>query len=192
MVHGRLQAEQRSEGHAIGAEGDAHAGFVERAVGVAVRESIAETLFVETARLRPAACEVGLHAGPQVGFRQAFDEIGRCDLDVLQTMMQRIAAAREGLDTIENALERGVADGMDHELDAGLVALLEQRTERVGLVKRSAARVGCIAVRLAQIRRARAQRTVDEELDAEDTQPIVAEVGLDTALTQRVQSVRRQ
>ena len=88
---------------------------------------------------------------------------------------------------VEDEVDRGVADGVDRDLEAGAVGAVDLGLEVLGLHHPETDVVRLALVRPAHPRRPPADAAVREELDRADPQPRIAEAGGDAQVGQGVE-----
>src|SRR5258708_5647540 len=157
----------------VGAEGEACAAFFLSGPGVGALDALGTNARFCPAHVRRLVR--GLHGGDDLEFGEAREIVGGDDLRVFDAVaaVARAIGFCDGFEDIEGDTVGAVADGVEVELESGLVALDGQRFQFVGLHDQNAGAFGVVGIRLEHGRGAGAESTVGDHFQSAGFEPRV-------------------
>src|SRR6266849_2096428 len=171
----------------IGAESEARAVFFQRGPGISALNA-----FGTDAGFGPA--HVGglmrrLHGGDDFELGKALEIVGGADLGVLDAVaaVTRAIGFCDGFEDVERDAIGAVADGVEVELESGLVAFDGERFQFVGLHDQNAAGLGVVGIRLEHGGGAGTESAVGDHFESAGFEPRVGDAAFGALVFQVVE-----
>src|SRR5216683_2060933 len=171
----------------IGAEGETRSAFFQRGPGISALDA-----FGTDAGFRPAHV-VGLvrrlHGGDDFELGKALEIFWGDDLRVLDAVAAVALAIGfcDGFENVERDAVGAVADGVEVELESGLVAFDGQRFQFVGLHDQNAAGLGVVGIRLEHSGGAGTESAVGDHFESAGFEPRVGDAAFGALVFQVVE-----
>src|SRR6266852_653301 len=171
----------------IGAEGEARAAFFQRGPGVSALDALGTDAGFGPAHV--VGLVRRLHRGDDFELGEALEIVGGDDLGMLDAVaaVARAIGFCDGFENVETDAVGAVADGVEVELESGLVAFDGQRFQLVGLHNQNSSGLGVVGIGLEHGGGAGTESTVGDHFESAGLEPRISGAAIGALVFQVVE-----